>query len=121
MPALHFDKASDASLEIRGASVTLRFTLYEDDGETQAWRQGAHAETSIACTECADEIVLVIEPPAGDPAIVPAGRRWRLRIRVPSPPTGVTASRSLKPDWRMEGSWVVLEPIAGPAEVRLRW
>jgi alpha-glucosidase len=98
-----------------------RFTLYEDDGETQAWRQGAYAETVIACTERAGETVVVIEPPAGDPAIVPERRHWRLRIRVSSPPAAVATSTNPRPDWRTEGSWVVLDVHIHSAEVRLRW
>jgi alpha-glucosidase len=98
-----------------------RFTLYEDDGESEAWRDGAYAETGIACTVRSDAVVVAIEPAAGDPTILPAERRYRLRIRVPSPPTGVTTSTKLELDWQMEGSWVVLEAIRGPAEVRLQW
>ena len=97
-----------------------RFTIYDDDGESEAWRDGACAETAISCTAEAGQIVVAIELPAGDGTIVPADRRWRLRIRVPSPPAAVTSTNP-EPDWRVEGSWVVLEVSNCPAEVRLCW
>jgi alpha-glucosidase (family GH31 glycosyl hydrolase) len=69
-----------------------RFELYEDDGRTNGYRQGRYALTTIDCVAQMGGVTIRIGPPMGDASIVPAERRYLLRLRLDRPPTGVTAA-----------------------------
>ena len=58
-----------------------RFELYEDDGETQAYRAGAYAITPFALTWHGDRLEFVIAPATGDLAQIPPQRTYRLVLR----------------------------------------
>jgi alpha-glucosidase len=62
-----------------------RFELYEDDGRSNAYRQGRHALTPIECAVEPGRVVVRIGAPVGDRAIVPARRRYLPRLRVYRP------------------------------------
>ncbi len=62
-----------------------RFELYEDDGRTNAYRQGRHAITAIECVAETGRVGVRIAAPAGDRSVVPAGRHYRLRLRIDRP------------------------------------
>ena len=64
---------------------TSRFELYEDDGRTNAYRDGRYALTAITCEADARRLAVRIDAPTGDPSLVPARRRYRLRLRVARP------------------------------------
>jgi alpha-glucosidase (family GH31 glycosyl hydrolase) len=64
---------------------TSRFELYEDDGRSNAYRRGHHALTSITCVAERARVTVSIEAPGGDRSVVPADRRYRLRLRVARP------------------------------------
>jgi alpha-glucosidase (family GH31 glycosyl hydrolase) len=64
---------------------TSRFELYEDDGRSNAYRRGGYALTLITCIAGADRVTIRIAAPAGDRSVVPADRRYRLRLRVARP------------------------------------
>jgi len=66
-----------------------RFELYEDDGRSNAYRQGRYALTPLECTAGSDRVTVRIGDPVGDRSVVPAGRRYLLRLRVDRP-TSVT-------------------------------
>jgi alpha-glucosidase len=66
-----------------------RFELYEDDGRTNAYRRGHYALTAIACVAEPGRVTVTIAAPTADRAVVPAGRRYALRLRVAAP-TAVT-------------------------------
>ena len=66
-----------------------RFEMYEDDGRTNAYRQGWHAVTAIDSAAEPGRVRVRIAAPTGDRSIVPAGRRYLLRLRVYRP-IGVT-------------------------------
>jgi len=55
-----------------------RFELYEDDGETQAYQEGANALTPIHLTWADSVMQLQIEAPHGDSSLLPASREYRL-------------------------------------------
>jgi hypothetical protein len=62
-----------------------RFELYEDDGRTNAYRRGAYALTAIACSAERSRVAVQIAAPAGDRSVVPANRRYLLRLRLARP------------------------------------
>jgi alpha-glucosidase len=64
---------------------TSRFELYEDDGRSNAYRRGGYALTLITCIAGADRVTIRIAAPAGDRSVVPAHRRYRLRLWVARP------------------------------------
>jgi alpha-glucosidase (family GH31 glycosyl hydrolase) len=62
-----------------------RFELYDDDGRTNAYRQGRRALTSIECSARPGEVTVRIGEPAGDRSVVPPGRRYLLELRMAAP------------------------------------
>jgi alpha-glucosidase len=72
-------------------SGASRFELYEDDGRTNGYRQGRHALTPIECVGQLGGVTIRIGPTTGDPSVVPAERRYLLRVRLDRPAT-VTAA-----------------------------
>lgn len=66
------------ALEILVYRGNGHFTLYEDDGETLEYRNGAFAETDMTVRETADEIVFEISPVRGDVSAVPAARNYKI-------------------------------------------
>jgi len=68
-----------ASLEIHifpGAANA--FELYEDDGETTAYRQGHSCITRFSQKWSGDSLGFSIEPAEGDTSLIPPGRRYDL-------------------------------------------
>ena len=80
-------------LQTAGDEVTLliypsgasRFELYEDDGRSNAYRQGRYALTPIECDAGPGRAIVRIGQPTGDPSVMPAGRRYVLRLRMDRP------------------------------------
>jgi hypothetical protein len=109
-----------------------RFELYEDDGRTNAYRGGRHALTAFECA-AAGAVMVRIGDAVGDRSVVPAGRRYLLRVRM-DPPSAVTLAgrgelpRLAGPDQTGAGWWaddrrfvgVRLPDQAAPLEVTLR-
>ena len=67
-----------------------RFDLYEDDGETQLYKQGASAITSFETRWSAGRLELAIHPARGDRSVVPAKRAFHLKFRAVAAPDRVT-------------------------------
>ncbi len=74
------DVSCDQDMEIRFYHGNGQFDLYEDDGETKAYRQGKFAQTSIALREVGDALTVEIAPPTGDPSVLPAQRTVTLHF-----------------------------------------
>ena len=64
---------------------TSRFELYEDDGRSRAYRQGHHGLTTFECVTGPAGATVHIGEPAGDRSVVPAGRRYLLRLQIDRP------------------------------------
>jgi alpha-glucosidase (family GH31 glycosyl hydrolase) len=75
---------------------TSHFELYEDDGRTNGYLRGQSALTGITCVAEPGRVTVTIAAPTGDRAVVPAGRRWVLRLRV-AMPTAVTVDGASLP------------------------
>jgi len=93
------------------------FTLYEDDGETNAYRHGHFATTTIECLKSDAEVVCRIGAPEGDTTLVPAGRSYQLQVRASTRPRAVKDGSSRELGWHYDGHFVSLEVAHHPAEV----
>jgi alpha-glucosidase (family GH31 glycosyl hydrolase) len=58
------------------------FTLYEDDGETNAYWQGRYALTEFTCAAEAGAIIVRAGAPQGDPSVLPASRSCIFQIHA---------------------------------------
>jgi len=98
----------DVTLQIYPEGIS-RFELYEDDGRTNAYRRGQHALTAITCDARADQITVRVEAPAGDRSVVPAERRYLLRLHA-APPSAVSVEGVGAAGWWMDGDFVCIRP-----------
>ena len=81
------------------------FTLYEDDGETQAYLQGAYTTTTIRQDCQPNTINLSISPAAGSFAEMPAARAWTIEFENISEPEALIARHGNRaPDFQSEYS-----------------
>ena len=58
-----------------------RFELYEDDGETNAYREGQSAVTVFSVEEKEDALTFTVQPPADTMGLLPENRKMYLRFR----------------------------------------
>ena len=56
------------------------FELYEDDGESEAYRQGHACRTLLAQRWSGDSLEFSIAPAEGETALIPAQRTWRIAL-----------------------------------------
>jgi len=101
------------------------FELYEDDGRSNAYRRGHHALTRFECVAGLTDVTVRISEPVGDRSVVPAGRRYLVRLRMdrarsvtveghgPLPrvsgPSGNSAAW-----WEERDGFIVIRPSAQP-------
>jgi alpha-glucosidase (family GH31 glycosyl hydrolase) len=111
----------------RGESV---FTLYEDDGETNAWRDGVHVLTNISCTESETGCVIEVDEPRGDAAMIPGNRLYVLRIRAHRTPQTITVDgagalprgeSAAGSAWWMDGDFAVARVAGNGRTLRVVW
>ncbi|MDB5883506.1 MAG: glycoside hydrolase family 31 [Ramlibacter sp.] len=62
-----------------------RFSLYEDDGTTNRYREGAHAITEIECRQQDGLVVVTIAAPRGDAGVLPDDRTYTLQVFAAKP------------------------------------
>ncbi|MGH2390002.1 MAG: TIM-barrel domain-containing protein [Chloroflexota bacterium] len=62
-----------------------RFELYEDDGRTNAYRQGRYAVTAMSCTVAGSRTTVHIAPPVGTADVLPSNRRYTIQLLAESP------------------------------------
>ena len=75
------DLSLQQPLEIHVWRGNGNFALYEDDGETNAYRNGSYAVTKFTVSEDDSGIHFVIHNPVGDVTILPEERQFILRFR----------------------------------------
>ena len=81
-----------------GATKQSRFTLYEDDGTSNAYLTNGFAATEITCNPGKQEVELQIGATQGDYTGRLKERRWKLEIHLASKPRAATIdNRTL--DW----------------------
>jgi len=72
------------------AGADGRFSLYEDDGETTAYRDGAFVQSGFEQRWDGQQLRLTISPAAGERTLLPAGRRVYIHIHGLAAPAAVT-------------------------------
>jgi alpha-glucosidase (family GH31 glycosyl hydrolase) len=96
-------------IDPRSGSGTSRFELYEDDGRSNAYRDGHYALTPIECVAGPAGVTVRIGEPTGDRSVVPAGRRYLIRVRIDRPAAVSVAGHGALPR------------VAGPGEGAAGW
>ena len=96
-------------INARSGSGTSRFEMYEDDGRSNAYQDGHHALTPIECVAGPAGATVRIGEPTGDRSVVPAGRRYVIRIRIDRPAVVSVAGHGALPR------------VAGPPEGSAGW
>jgi len=112
---------------------TTRFTLYEDDGRTQGYREGRYARILFECVAAPDAVTVRIGAATGDASVVPVRRRYHLEMGGPAPRAVVVDGhgelpRREGPEATGAGWWVDARGFTGvrlpdqpaPLTVRLR-
>ena len=85
VPMYHSGNTNDLSLE-QPLDIHIwygngSFTLYEDDGETNAYQSGAYAITEFQTTADGNELMLTILPPSDSHGLLPNKREMNLLFR----------------------------------------
>jgi alpha-glucosidase len=81
------------------------FTLYEDDGRTNDYLNGSYSTTRIVYNESELGVEITIEPPEGDPTVIPADRLYIFKVFGIDKPWTVTCN----------GEWI--PEIAGKSDL----
>jgi alpha-glucosidase (family GH31 glycosyl hydrolase) len=81
--------ADDLTLLVYPAASSS-FTLYDDDGVTNAYRRGGYALTDFECTSSPSGLVCRIAAPRGAANAVPRGRNYTLQIHSTQVPRQVS-------------------------------
>ncbi|MBI1773928.1 MAG: glycoside hydrolase family 31 protein [Proteobacteria bacterium] len=107
------------------------FTLYEDDGSTNAYRQGHYALTEFACQSEAGSTICRVGTPRMDVSLVPPDRSYTIQMRAPKPPRSVElegagvlrqSDASGVPGWSHDGvHFLFIRLKAHPATIRITW
>ena len=106
-------------INARSGSGTSRFEMYEDDGRSNAYRDGHHALTPIECVAGPAGATVRIGEPTGDRSVVPAGRRYVIRIRIDRPAVVSVAGHGAlprvagPPEGGAAGWWVDADGFTG--------
>jgi alpha-glucosidase (family GH31 glycosyl hydrolase) len=99
------------------------FTLYEDDGDTEQYKNGKIASTVFNQTITNGELTITVSPRQGQYDAMPAHREYRFKIHC-SRPEQVHIDDGLFADWHHDvaTSLLILPPIAAVAgnEVKIR-
>lgn len=82
---LDMDDTSNAAenptdMEILAFSGSGSFTLYEDDGETMNYKNGAFAETKFEIDTAEKDIIFKINPASGDCTVIPKKRNYKINF-----------------------------------------
>lgn len=75
------DLSLEQPLEINVWRGNGKFELYEDDGETNAYRNGKSVITTFEVSEDESGIHFIINAPVGDASILPKERQFTIRFR----------------------------------------
>ena len=91
-PCDHVEKgwSPEVGLLVYPAAQQTSFVLYEDDGQTLAYRDGAYAKTQLTCQAEGNSVKLTIGGRQGSYAGMPATRDFRATIHLPARPKSVT-------------------------------
>jgi alpha-glucosidase (family GH31 glycosyl hydrolase) len=102
------------------------FSLYEDDGQSNAYLDGAYAVTEFTCTADAAGCECHVLPPQGDAGFSSAGRSCVFQIYAPRPPRDVRfqGAGGTAPDgsaWWHDGGFLFVRVFGHPASAHVVW
>lgn len=101
------------------------FVLYDDDGRTNAYREGGYAETWLACTSDAAGVAFRIDAPTGNAALIDPGRRYTLKLRATQAPRSVKVNGAIVSPregwWFEDGQFVCVRMPPGPCTAQIAW
>jgi alpha-glucosidase (family GH31 glycosyl hydrolase) len=109
-------------------AATASFTLYDDDGATNAYRRGEYALTDFECRSGTSTLACRIGAPRGAANAVPAERTYTFQIGAEAAPRRarlrgaglLPRGRDAGPQaWWHDGAFVFVRLGRGPAEVVL--
>jgi len=96
------------------------FKLYEDDGRSNAYRDGGWVETRFDCAADATCVTFRIHPPQGDALLITADRRYTLKLRAPHVPREVTIDGTPHV-CQHDGRFVLVSMSRKPCSARITW
>ncbi|HEU4700803.1 MAG TPA: TIM-barrel domain-containing protein [Gemmatimonadales bacterium] len=104
--APHTEAQPEDELAVRvypgpAGSAPTSYVLYEDDGHTNDYREGASSRTTVTVTPAPDGFAVEIAPPEGWYAGRPTSRRWYVEAPLAERPDEVRWNGEVL----VEGSW----------------
>ena len=112
-------------------SETASFTLYDDDGVTNAYRRRCHALTDFECIAAPSTLACRIAAPRGDAEAITKGRNYTLQIFAPAAPrqvmlqsdTALPQGRDAGPQawWHDGKQFLFVRLDQNPTEIRIDW
>jgi alpha-glucosidase (family GH31 glycosyl hydrolase) len=100
---------------------STRSSLYDDDGETNAYRAGGFAWTTFSVEQLSGGLALRIAPAEGDPDVIAPGRTYSFRILASETPRSVRTADGTSVAWRRDGSFLIVPSGRGPTDIKLEW
>jgi hypothetical protein len=100
---------------------STRSALYDDDGETNAYRDGAFAWTTFSVEQLSGGLALRIAFREGDANVIAPGRTYSFRTLAPETPRAVRTADGKSVAWRRDGSFLIVPCGRGPADIKLEW
>jgi alpha-glucosidase (family GH31 glycosyl hydrolase) len=95
------------------------FDLYEDDGQTNRFRDGESAITRISVTESDESLEIRVASPEGENGVIPANRIYAARLWLAQDPKSVTTSEGQNLVYSRNGPFVAFDLGVAPAGVRV--
>ncbi len=131
-PVMQYDGecASDALTLLIYPRGRSSFTLYDDDGISNAYLAGGYAETEFVADSNAAGCICSVEAPTGDAGVIPAGRGYTFCIHALKRPANVgidgigrlaEGEAGVGPAWWHDGSFVHIRLARHPSTARVTW
>ena len=98
-----------------------RSSLYDDDGETNAYRAGGFAWTTFSVEQLSGGLALRIAPANGNPDVITPERTYSFRILASETPRSVRTADGTSVAWRRDGSFLIVPCGRGPTDIKLEW
>ena len=110
-------------------AATASFTLYDDDGATNAYRRGECALTDLECVMTTSALQCRVRVPRGSADAVPRERTYTFQIRTPVAPRRASLRGVDLPHgrdagsqaWWHDGSFLFVRLGRGSADVAVDW
>ena len=128
VPLSQNDRTNDWSnpekLTVRIFRGTNSFTLYEDDGETMNFENGAFAETVLSVREAGEDLLFTIGAARGDLSVLPARREWKLVFDDISSAREITvrvcgSDRPVLPEYKGGKTSITIADVSPDADIEV--